>query len=105
MPENPPTADPLRSLMEELVSLLTDVLNSHQDRDVATNLQLLVAEITGIRTIMDRHATAMEALIPQADAIARLEARQASIEAMLLRIAEDTGWTRDALGGAFDGPT
>ena len=105
MPETPPTSDPLRPLMEELISLLTGVLNSHQDRDVATNLQLLVAEITGIRTIMDRHATAMEALIPRADATARLEARQASMEAMLLRIAKDTEWTRDALGGAYDGPT
>ncbi|MEM7709450.1 MAG: hypothetical protein AAF264_01605 [Pseudomonadota bacterium] len=104
MTEPIPPDLPMRPLMEELVSLLVAVLDSHKDRDVAANLQLLVAEITGIRTIMDRHATAMEALIPRAEALGQLEARQASMEATLDKIAADVTWTRDALGGDVDGP-
>jgi hypothetical protein len=93
------------ALMTELIELLIRVLDSHKDRNVAANLQILVAEISGIRTIMDRHATAMEKLIPRAETVARLSDQQDKMMASMGLMKADLSWIREQLDGEFDGST
>ncbi|SFJ01892.1 hypothetical protein SAMN04488095_1995 [Jannaschia pohangensis] len=92
-------------LMAELIELLIKVLDSHKDKDVATNLQVLVAEISGIRLIMDRHATAMEELLPRTRTVERLSDQQHELMALMEQMAVNLSWIRGQLDGDVDGST
>ncbi|MCF6443158.1 hypothetical protein [Nereida sp. MMG025] len=103
MPDDHEDTTQMKTQMTELIGLLTAVLDSHKDRDIAANLQALVAEFESIRTLIMRHATAMEALIPRATLMEQMVEEQEQLKAMVSQIRIDTAWVRHQLEGSIDG--
>ncbi|MCZ4368499.1 hypothetical protein [Sulfitobacter dubius] len=54
------TTAPLEVLMKDLCILLQQVLGQPAEREVAGQITALVSELSGIRTVMERHSRALE---------------------------------------------
>ena len=104
MPRESDMPTDLASRIEDLITLLTAVLDTHKNRDVAAQLQALVSEIEAIRVLMERRAMAIEQLFPSAEMLADMLHEQRSIRVSLDQVAWDSAWTRAQLDADVDGP-
>tara|TARA_R110002049_G_scaffold208683_2_gene379204 strand:+ start:106 stop:420 length:315 start_codon:yes stop_codon:yes gene_type:complete len=92
-----PKSKGLNVLMEELCVLLHRVLGSHPETAMGEEIQMLVAEMTGIREAMERHTD----VLAQAAATiktAQLQAqKQQTLFEEMTAISQDISWIRAQL--------
>ncbi|WP_281982447.1 hypothetical protein [Thalassorhabdomicrobium marinisediminis] len=93
-------------LMEELCQLLRDALAKEGSGQLETKLEELMSDFTSIRKNMESHAKSLEALVPRADAMDKLQKTQLQIMDALENQASAISSIQEQLGvPAFDDPT